>query len=220
MKRLFGLLVFLIAFAALAFAQDSYTDHDETADRGARESKHQPFSHYMGLNLGMSAMRLNNGAILTADFGVSYDFYPFSWMSLNAGILLHQELKLADSSITEAPLCFTIPFGVHFNIPRADWLYTGLNFNINIPLADMKSPDDHGVYTKDDVFLSIPIDIGFDFIKAAGGGGRIFFRITPSFQRSGLVVPVGLMWQIYNWPIGPQKVEVNIPAPPVVIIIY
>ena len=212
MKRLFGLLVLFTVFTAMAFTQDGDTDITV-------ESRHQPFSHYLGLNLGISGMKANSGAIMTADFGISYDFYPFSWMSLNAGILLHQELNLADSSITEAPLCFSVPIGVHFNIPKADWLYAGLNFSINIPLADLKSPDAHDTYGKDDVFISLPMDIGIDFMKPSGGG-RLFFRITPSFYSSGIVVPVGLIWQIYNWPIGPKKVEVNVPNPPVVIIVY
>jgi hypothetical protein len=47
----------------------------------------------------------------------------------------------------------------------------------------------------------LPIDFGFDFIKAGKGGSRFFFRVTPEFHKNGTTIPIGFIWQIYNWKI-------------------
>jgi hypothetical protein len=58
-----------------------------------------------------------------------------------------------------------------------------------------------GFDTNGDFFVGLPIDIGFDFVKPGRGGGRFFFRITPEFHEGGTVLPIGFIWQIYNWKI-------------------
>jgi hypothetical protein len=83
---------------------------------------------------------------------------------------------------------------------------------------------DKNTFSQKDVFLSLPIDIGFDFIRPGRGGPRVFFRITPTFHKGGIIVPVGLMWQIYNWKVFAKKVDINVDiprrsSPPTIIII-
>jgi hypothetical protein len=58
-----------------------------------------------------------------------------------------------------------------------------------------------GIDTKGDFFVGLPIDIGFDLVKPGRGGGRFFFRITPEFHEKGTVLPIGFIWQMYNWKI-------------------
>jgi hypothetical protein len=58
---------------------------------------------------------------------------------------------------------------------------------------------------KGDFFVGLPIDIGFDSVKPGRGGGRFFFRITPEFHKKGVAVPIGFIWQIYNWKIYSKK---------------
>jgi hypothetical protein len=74
----------------------------------------------------------------------------------------------------------------------------GVNVAINIPIADLLRPRDQDFSSRGDVFISLPIDLGFDFIKSGRGGPRVFLRVTPTFHKGGMTVPVGLVWQIYN----------------------
>ena len=168
----------------------------------------------------------DNG-IFTAALGVSYDFYLHDWVSVNTGLLFHTELYsdrnlLTDSEPMATPLCFTIPFGVHFNIPGIEWLYSGVNAAVNIPIADLQSPRDQDFPARGNVFISLPIDIGFDFIKSGRGGPRVFFRVTPTFHKGGMAVPVGLAWQIYDWKVFSKNIVIDVPSPPppTIIIIY
>jgi hypothetical protein len=85
-------------------------------------------------------------------------------------------------------------------VPKLEWLYTGIGLNLNIPILGMFDSLT-GENTKGDFFIGLPIDLGFDFIKAGRGGGRFFFRITPEFHENGTTLPIGFIWQIYNWKI-------------------
>jgi hypothetical protein len=112
------------------------------------------------------------------------------------------EVGLQD--VMQLPLCLTIPLQAHINVPRAEWFYVGIGMNINIPIAGLfdrtaefvgaEMPD-----TKGDVFISLPIDLGFDFIKPMDNGGRLFFRMTPSFIQKQTLWSYGFIWQIYNF---------------------
>jgi len=151
---------------------------------------------------------------LTFDLGLSYDYYQTGWLSFSAGLNTHfgmyafltQDLMVKPNTgfldIASTPLFLAIPLSAHINIPYVNFLYAGIGVSLNIPLVsiitsddpeDPRQPDMSG-----DVFLGMPIDIGFDLMPEDSGGMRIFFRITPEFHRSGTVVPIGLVWQVFN----------------------
>ena len=220
MKKLSGILILIIGLSIPAFAQNESVT---TTTQG----KHQQFDMYFGLSLGAAGMRMNDNGIFTADFGVNYGFYLFNWLSLNTGVFFHTELYSDNNLLTgtdpmQAPFCFTIPIGFHINIPRVEWLYTGVSFAVNIPIADFRSSNEQNSFSPNNVFFSLPIDIGIDFIQPNRGGSRLLFRATPTFHKGGTTVPIGVFWQIYNWRVFHKtvdvkvdvNVEVNVPPPP------
>jgi hypothetical protein len=203
-KKSLMMLVLAVIIAGGVFAQE--------------EHKHQPFDVLLGLNWGLG-MTPNMGGLfgkdiskgnyaLVFDFGITGDFYLFDWLSFNTGLLLHpdiyllldQDIKGIDSftDIAATPICLTIPLAAHINIPKVEWLYAGIGLNLNFPitsLLDSIIEED----TKGDFFVGLPIDIGFDFIQPGRGGMRFFFRITPEFHEHGTTIPIGFIWQIWNW---------------------
>ena len=209
MKKMLGFLAVFAGLALSVFAQNE--------QENALRKKHIALDNYFGPSVGIAAMKLNDGMIFTADLGVSYDFYALDWLSLNAGIFFHQEIYDRQPSDDRRmvpkgnPFCFTIPLGIHINIPRIEWLYTGFYFAFNIPILDISAPAERNAYSSSDLFFSLPIDIGFDMIQPGKGGSRLLFRITPSFHKGGTALPIGIVWQIYNWRIFAKKVEVNVP---------
>lgn len=218
-----GLLILVLAgvLAAGIFAQ-------EEGEKSAAVHKHQPFDMLLGLNYGagitpdigdlfsvISDSRIPKGNYaLVFDLGLTYDFYLFSWLSFNTGLLLHpdiylvldQDLNGIDSftDVAASPLCLTIPFAAHINIPVVEWLYAGIGLNLNIPVSGIFDGL-AGIDTKGDFFVGLPIDVGFDFVRPGRGGMRFFFRVTPEFHKKGTAVPIGFMWQIYNWKIYGKK---------------
>ena len=212
MKKLLLVLLVAVGFAAPVFSQD---------EESLPENKHNPFDHYFGVSVGAGGMKMSDNGIFTADIGVTYDFYFNRFFSVNSGLFFHTELFSGENLLTggggkQFPLCFTIPLGIHINIPKAEWLYAGINIALNIPTADFMSSNGDGQFNEK-IFLSIPVDLGFDFIKPGQGGSRAFLRVTPTFHKDGFAMPVGIMWQIYNWKIFAKKVEVNVPQPVVII---
>jgi hypothetical protein len=219
-----GLLVLVLAsvLAGGIFAQ-------EENEKPAAVHKHQSFDMLLGLNYGMGITPNlgdwakfivdDEGSIpqgnyaFTFDFGLTYDFYLFSWLSFNTGFLLHPDIyallsKDVDNEdftdIAATPICLTIPLSVHINVPKVEWLYAGIGLNFNIPMFGMLD----GVAeadTKGDAFVSLPIDIGFDYVRPGRGGGRFFFRFTPEFHKGATAVPIGFIWQIYNWKLFSKK---------------
>jgi hypothetical protein len=202
-----GMLVLILAavLAGSVFAQEGTGTH-----------KHQSFDMVLGLNMGfgitpnigkVTSLEEGNYAI-TTDIGLNYDFYLFNWLSFNTGAVLHsdvyllldQDLSTAQkfTDIASTPICLTLPLTAHINVPWIEWLYVGAGLNLNIPIASLLNnfPDSKG-----DFFVSLPIDIGFDFMKAGGNGGRFIFRISPEFHERGTTVPVGFVWQLHNWKI-------------------
>ena len=190
----------------------------------AEQFKHQRGDMYVAFNPGMGFTPNLFGVIsvgdyfpggnyaLTFDLGLSYDFYQTGWLSFGAGLSAHfgmytflrQYLPVRANTgffdIAAAPLALTIPLSAHINIPYVSFLYAGVGMSINIPLVSLlysEDPDSIRQY-EEDVFLGIPIDIGFDLMPEGSGGMRIFFRITPEFHVSGTVVPIGFVWQVFN----------------------
>jgi hypothetical protein len=207
-----GLLVLVFAAAVAG----GVSAQDETIH------KHQPFDMLLGFNFGIGVTP-NIGDIFTIensipegnyaviwDIGLTYDFYLFNWLSFNTGLLLHpdiyvildQDYENVDSftDIAASPFCLTIPLAAHVNIPKVEWLYAGIGLSLNVPISGIFDGLT-GVDTKGDFFVGLPIDIGFDFVEPGKGGGRFFFRITPEFHEKGTAVPIGFIWQIYNWKI-------------------
>ena len=211
-------------FHSSVFAQNEVSDTVMVVSK-----KHRQFDHHLGFQLSGAGMNMNPGAIYTANVGMVYDFYVLDWLSLNAGLLFHQEVfhnrAKGDKQIglDGNPFCFTIPLGFHFNIPKADWLYAGVNFAWNIPMFDAKQVSERNVYAQDDVFFSLPIDFGVDLRKPDGRGSKLFLRFTPTFHKGGTVVPVGLTWQINFWKIknfvAPQPTVIYVPQPVVVPVV-
>jgi hypothetical protein len=190
--------------------------------------KHQRGDMYAGINLGIGfTSNLFNvfsagdsfprgNYALTFDLGLSYGYYQTEWLSFNAGLLAHfgmyaflrQDLQLKANTgfmdIAAVPVSLAIPLAAHINIPYVSFLYAGIGVSLNIPVIsllnsnsddpeDPRQPDMSG-----DVFLGLPIDLGFDLMPEDSGGMRFFFRITPEFHRNGTVVPIGFVWQIFN----------------------
>ncbi|MCL2834615.1 MAG: hypothetical protein FWD78_15710 [Treponema sp.] len=215
MKRFFVFLFAVTVFAAAVYADDK----PEPMPPAGRQ-----YGNFLGPCIGIGGMKNNDGGILTADAGISYSFYLLEWLSLDSGLLVHLENYWDHNYLTgrdplQTPLCFTVPFGMHFNVPNLEMLYCGFNLALNIPITDMRGT---GNYNAGNLFISIPLDLGFDFINPASGGSRLFLRVTPEFHKGGFTVPIGIVWQIHNWKIGNMQpaadvhVEVNVPPPPVI----
>jgi len=211
-KRVFLVLVLIFVLAGSVFS--------------AAEFKHQRGDMFAGLNIGMgftpnlfSVFSVrdffpNGNYALTFNLGLSYDNYLTEWLSVSAGLSAHfgmyafldQDLPLRQDTgfmdIASTPLSLAIPLSAHINIPYIDFLYTGIGVSLNMRLVSLISSDDPEdprlPDMSGDVFLGMPIDVGFDLIPADSGGMRFFLRITPEFHRSGTVVPIGFMWQIFN----------------------
>jgi hypothetical protein len=212
-KKLVLVLLMVVLLAGGAFAQE--------------ENIHQPRDVLIGLNFGlgitpnmfepfrnMGEISQRNYAII-CDFGITVDFYRFNWLSVNTGLLLHPDIYALDQDSSNdyiysdaEPLCLTIPIAAHVNIPKAEWLYVGIGLSLNIPLFGMFDYTRNSSGNRGEFFLGLPIDFGFDFIKSGngfdltkpgGGGARFFFRITPEFHERGTTVPIGFIWQIWNW---------------------
>jgi len=192
------------------------------------QEKHQPFDVLIGINTGfgispnifglfksISDQKIPKGNYaIIIDFGITGDFYLFNWLSFNSGLFLHPDLyvlldqeikgKFEFKDIAATPLCLTIPLAAHINIPNVEWLYAGAGLSLNIPLfglldSTVNKVAGKNIDTKGDFFVGLPIDIGFDFIKPGRGGTRFFFRVTPEFHKKRTTVPIGFIWQSWNW---------------------
>ena len=215
-KGLF-VLILVVVIAGSVFAQG-----------GSREHKHAQFDVLIGINWGIgfspNSVRIPFKVVgsdqipkghyaVVVDFGATFDFYLLNWLSFNTGLLFRQagylfldnpkpkddiEDTTDFADIATIPFALTIPLMAHVNIPRAEWLYIGAGVSFNIPVSGFLD-DVMDFEAKGSFFVGIPIDIGFDFIKPGKGGSRLFFRITPEFHKLGTVVPISLVWQIWNF---------------------
>lgn len=211
MRKFVGLMFILTVLASVGFTQENTPPPPNT--------KYSPFDMLVGYGSGMGfnmqgdVFKLKEGfMIFTVDLGVNFDFYIFNWLSVSSGLGLAENLSMViendlskDSDITitdvmNTPFCLTIPVQVHINTPRLDWLYFGTGVYINIPLfnvldtarasSDVDLPD-----TKGKVFVSMPIDVGFDFGHKDKTSQRFMFRITPNFLELKTLVSFGFFYQ-------------------------
>jgi hypothetical protein len=179
------------------------------------------------------------------NLGVSFEYYVFHWMSVGTGLGFGPEFNLVtksgrrgisisgeaseedvkESAISEvikavhlqAGLFLTIPFNVHFNFPKVEWLYGGLGVELHIPVSDAGLDNIindligsnmtkylPGGSIKGETFVSMPIDIGVDFSSVKANGkdslSRLFFRIEPEFFKGGFMsLPISIVWQSSLW---------------------
>jgi len=211
-KKFFSALVLVFVLTGSVFSAEQF--------------KHQRGDMYVGVNLGMgftpsmfNVFSVSNSFpegnyALTFDLGLSYDYYQTEWLSFNAGLMAHFGLyaflpnampvkpNTGFMDIAAAPLSLTIPLSAHINIPYVSFLYAGIGLSLNIPLVSLLSsdgPEDPRQQDMSgDVFLGMPIDIGFDLMPVDSGGMRFFFRITPEFHGNVTVMPIGFIWQVFN----------------------
>jgi len=200
------LLVFLLVLliAGSAFSQ--------------RQHKHESGNMLFGIDVGMGITPTRNFAKLasesvpsgnyafTFDLGLNLDYYLFSWLSINSGLLMHSGMYLLlDGALffggdkfyeyAYMPICLTVPIMAHINVPFVEWLYLGAGVHLNFPVSTIPISNS----SKGDFFIGVPIDLGFDFIKAGKGGSRFFFRVTPEFHYGKTPILIGFMWQMYNF---------------------
>ena len=216
MKKGFVLFVLITVLAGSVFA-------------GGKQPKHLAGDILLGIDLGLgmtpSIGKVRNDTIpagnyaMAFDIGLNFDYYMFKWLSFNTGAFAHagiylflDNLKSLDYSgrnltdIAKTPICFTVPVMTHINIPGVSFLYLGAGITLNFPVASMLDSDYPEIDTKGGFFIGIPLDFGFDFVKAGKGGGRFFFRVTPEFHHGGgKPLLVGFMWQIYNFKLHSRK---------------
>jgi hypothetical protein len=177
------------------------------------------------------------------NLGLSFEYYIFHWMTVGTGLGVGPEVNVVtkggktgikvtgktteddaeEAAIHEAlrvlhvqaGLFLTIPFNVHFNIPKVEWLYGGLGAEIHIPVSDLgldsliNTETDVTKYLpggsiKGETFVSLPIDIGFDFSRVKKNGkparSRLFLRVEPEFFGEGMMsLPISLVWQSNLW---------------------
>ena len=211
-KKIFLLFILVTLLAGSVFAK-------------GHQDKYQSGSMLLGIDLGTgitpNIYTVTENSIPIGDYGfafdlgVNFDYYMFKWLSLNSGLFVRPGMYLLlDKPITKAelsatnvtdwaktPICFTVPVMAHLNVPKLDFLYAGAGVNLNFPVASILDGEPSiDVDTKGSFFLGIPIDIGFDFVKAGGGGSRFIFRVTPEIHHGGgTPVLIGFMWQLYNF---------------------
>jgi hypothetical protein len=178
------------------------------------------------------------------NLGLSYEYYVFHWMSVGTGLGFGPEVNVVtkggshgitvtgeatedaaqEAAINkalevvhvQAGLFLTVPFNVHFNIPKVEWLYGGLGVEIHIPVSDAGLDSligaDIAEYLpggsiKGKTFVSMPIDLGFDFSRIKKNGkprrSRLLFRVEPEFFGDGFMsFPVSLVWQSNLWKVA------------------
>jgi hypothetical protein len=177
----------------------------------------------VGFNMSGDVFDFKKGFfIFTMDLGINYEFYILSWLSVGTGLGLHENMSLVLKDdianikprpdlkdLMRTPVCITFPFNLHVTTPRLEWLYFGVGANVNIPIfsimdtasipSNIDLPD-----TKGSVFVSLPIDVGFDFGHSDNECKRFLLRVTPTFLEIDTLVTYGIFYQ-KNWKVFRAK---------------
>jgi hypothetical protein len=211
-KKIVGLVFMCAVLSSTAFAQ-GYNQFDMLLGYGTG----------VGFNMGGDVFNLKKGFfIVTVDAGINYEFYITNWLSIGTGFGIHENMSIVikkdipDSEnepelkdLLLTPFCLTVPINIHVTTPGVEWLYFGVGANINIPIFslletsdvadDIDLPD-----TKGSVFVSLPIDIGFDFGHNEESSLRFLFRVTPTFLELDTLITYGIFFQ-QNWKVFRAK---------------
>ena len=220
MKKSILILALFFILAGTAFAQKLDKHHSGSIliggsiGAGFTPNVFSGFSSSSNISKGNYAFSAGAGAHL--DYYFNNMFSITSGVGVQAGIyaFLDREINFMDEDanlvdIAKTPISITIPVMAHINFPFFQFLYAGVGVNFNIPVGsitdeisvrvDGQNASDYVDFdTKGKFFVGVPVDVGFDFISAGQGGMRLFFRVTPEFHDGKTVVPIGLVWQIFN----------------------
>jgi hypothetical protein len=205
MKKMASFVVLAVVLSSFGFAQEKPAS--ETAHR------YKPFDMLLGFSAGGGfnmkgrpfELEQDSFFIVDAYAGVNYDFYILNWLSASTGLYAYEVVSmnnkadlsnsdLTASDVMRTPFALTIPLSAHVNMPGLEWLYLGAGMNFNIPLFSLLASNPNIPDTKGDPYISLPIDVGFDF-TAGGSLWRILFRATPHFFKPDTLVTFGLMVQ-------------------------
>ena len=140
----------------------------------------------------------------TGSAGFHVDLYLTRLLSISSGLsyglgvyaFLDSEVRGDNLSLKDfgkTPMMLTVPVNLRLNLPIFHWIYAGVGVNFNFPVGHFQDSQGQG-----NTFYGVPIDLGFDFISPGAGGMRFFLRATPEFHGDKTVVPIGLVWQIFN----------------------
>ncbi|MDR2600924.1 MAG: hypothetical protein LBC53_00510 [Spirochaetaceae bacterium] len=214
MKKIAIMLIAAVVLHGAVFAQEEAAEEPVAK----KETIHKQGDMLLSIDFGLhgaysgTPFELKKGSLLfAAEAGAGFDYYALDFLSVSSGLFVHESLSLylkndiLESSnidlgdILKTPFCLSIPIRAHVNIPGAEFLYVGLGLQFNIPLfsileasVDEKELSDAGLDTKGSMFLNMPIDLGFDFIKkGASKGARLTFRIVPTFFKNYTTVGFG-----------------------------
>jgi len=116
------------------------------------------------------------------------------------------------TGIVKTPVSVAIPFAAHINVPYVNFLYIGAGVTLNIPvhswsISDVSVGDSKMSFgKKGNFYIAVPIDLGLDMVKKdKGNGQRFILRFAPEFHDEGIFLPMGFMWQFFNFKIFSKK---------------
>jgi hypothetical protein len=173
------------------------------------------------VNMGVKSGKLNIDESIDKPVNYEPGATPTTIDKAKSDIMDSAVKKALDKVHIQAGLFLVVPVMVHFNIPRAQWFYPGVGLNVNIPLWDFGLDEVvrsavggdagksllkamPGGSVKGETFLSMPIDLGFDFSRDGRNGAnpqrRLLLRIEPEFLGNGFYsCPISIVWQSRNW---------------------
>jgi len=204
-KKWVILFIILILFTGNAFSQEQENEH-----------KYNKGNVLLGFEIGLGLtqnifpsffklffeeeVQKGNYSMFN-EVGLNYNIYFSNYLSLSTGFLFRPEMYLLLDNdleekrfidIAEVGIFFIIPILFHVNILHAEWLYLGSGVKLHAPMITLLN---------NEFFFSIPLELGFDFIKPGKGGSRFILKVIPEFHQNGITWPFGMSYQ-YNWRIN------------------
>lgn len=200
--------VFLILTIFSLIIGNAYSNEQE------QEHKHEQFEMLLGLGVGFGLTpkfyefldpKKNDEHYVYFDFGLNFDFYLTNHISVSTGCTIRPKAlsspylyETYDSPGLKFPVSINIPFAIHLNVPPSDKLYIGAGICFNLPLVEL------GDKLEIEPYISIPIDIGIDFIRSSRGGRRLMFRLIPEIHDYIRIYSLGVFFQTYNWKLNSE----------------